>query len=157
MDYDLPDSSVLGIFWPGILEWVAISAASIGKEEHPLLQGWPAVRTNCWRSSRVRLGAVPCSGPHPSSQYLQVTPSRNFLTATCAYPGTAAVSSCPVCTADFSSFQCPPGSCTEKPKTLLPFLHYGGLFPLSSELTSSAVTAWTPNHWMAGEFPSWSS
>ena len=95
-DYDLPDSSVLGIFWPGILEWVAISAASIGREEHPLLQGWPAVRTNCWRSSRVRLGAVPCSGPHPSSQHLRVTPSWNFLTATCAYPGTSTVSSCPV-------------------------------------------------------------
>ena len=37
MDCDPPGSSVLGIFQPGILEWVAISAASIGREEHPLL------------------------------------------------------------------------------------------------------------------------
>ena len=152
MDCDPPVSSVLGIFQPGILEWVAISAASIGREEHPLLL---SPTGQLLEVEQGEAGGL-CGGPHPSSQYLQVTPSWNFLTATCAYPGASTANSCPVCTSDFSSFQCPPGSCAEKPP-LLPSLHYGGFCPLSSELAPSAVTAWTPNHWTAREFPSWSS
>ena len=82
MDCDPPVSSVLGIFQPGILEWVAISAASIGREEHPLLL---SPTGQLLEVEQGEAGGL-CGGPHPSSQYLQVTPSWNFLTATCAYP-----------------------------------------------------------------------
>lgn len=52
---------------------------------------------------------MPFGGRCPSSQYLQISASQDFLTATCAYPGTSTVSACLIFTSHPSSFQCQPG------------------------------------------------
>lgn len=93
---------------------------------------------------------MPFGGHRPSLQYLQTSASQNFLTATCAYPGTSTVSACLIFTSNPSSFQCQPGI-AERCETSLPSPHHGGFFPLSSheisqlshlQLSSARLSDW---------------